>query len=86
MQSGLDFWYPDRFFIVFRFGLRELYLSFVAILVMLEKENQRCNMAVVMESNPENEWRDRRMLTGAIKKADKIWTDIWTGGITNVLH
>ena len=30
--------------------------------------------------------RNEKMVTGAIKnKVDKIWTDIWAGGITNPL-
>jgi type I restriction enzyme M protein len=30
--------------------------------------------------------QEERMVTGAIKnKVDKIWTDIWAGGITNPL-
>ncbi len=34
----------------------------------------------------QRKWRKRRMITGVIKnKVDKIWTDIWAGGITNPL-
>ena len=45
-----------------------------------------CNIGDVMEFIPDTENGGISMITGVIKnKVDKIWTDIWAGGITNPL-
>ena len=48
----------------------------------VEGQHWRCNGIHFTR----RKWRNRRMITGVIKnKVDKIWTDIWAGGITNPL-